>query len=217
MLLIIDKTLEDALGISDMFFYIGIPSTAIDYKSALSENYDVYSAIIIINPENTKFTEEILAKLVDKKKSTPIFALCDDKEYIEKSKGLFSKILDRATYSPRLYNTIATFTKENNINTPGVYILGNINASLNLASTLYNTDTIPFTKTENMILRVLIRFYGKPITSSEILKHAFRQSRAPELSNVRTHISIMNKKFKSKTNKNLIKLSLGKGYELISE
>ena len=200
-----------------MFFYIGIPATAIDYKSALSENYDAYSAIIIINPEKINGTEEIISKLHSGKEKPAVFALCDDKQYIEKTRGIFSKILDRATYSPMLFDTIAAFTKKNNRNSPGIYKLCDINASLNLPNTLYKNVSIPFTKTENMILRVLIRFYGKPVSSSEILKYAFRQSRVPELSNVRTHISIMNKKFRSKTNKNLIKLSSGKGYELIIE
>ena len=54
-----------------------------------------------------------------------------------------------------------------------------------------------------MILRYLTASYPALQSAKSIIKYAFKQSKKPELSSVRTHISVMNKKFKDITGRNL--------------
>jgi hypothetical protein len=52
--------------------------------------------------------------------------------------------------------------------------------------------------------------------ASEILKYAFRQSRLPDISNVRTHVSVINKKFRAMRGENLIGFEEGRGYVILT-
>ena len=67
-----------------------------------------------------------------------------------------------------------------------------------------------------MILRYLIRKYPLPSSSDEIIKYAFRSTRAPEASSVKTHISLMNKKLESQIGKRMIEFVPKKGYIIIT-
>ena len=67
-----------------------------------------------------------------------------------------------------------------------------------------------------MIVKYLIRTYPRPTSAEEILRYAYRESRTPEISNIRTHISIINKKFRKLTERNLIEMSFGKGYRVLT-
>ena len=99
---------------------------------------------------------------------------------------------------------------------PGNYELAGFNASINLAHPKYLYKALPFTKSETMILRVLIRTYPLPTAAKTILKYAFRQSRTPDIANVRTHISVMNKKFREIANRNVITFSMQEGYKILT-
>ena len=72
------------------------------------------------------------------------------------------------------------------------------------------------TRTEAMILRYLIARYPQPVSCKEIVKYAFRQSRAPEPSSVRTHVSLMNKKAESTIGKKIITFVPRRGYIVIT-
>ena len=63
-----------------------------------------------------------------------------------------------------------------------------------------------------MILRYLIAYYPTPQSAKRIVKYAYKPTKKPEISSIRTHISVMNKKFRELTGRNLL-LSLDKeGY-----
>ena len=95
---------------------------------------------------------------------------------------------------------------------PGEYKLSGINASVNLPFSFAFDKKLPFTKTENMIVRTLISLYPTPIDSKLILKYALRATRLPDVSSIRTHISVINRKFRNISGNNLITMLKGRGY-----
>ena len=98
----------------------------------------------------------------------------------------------------------------------GSYSLAGIDAGCDLRLPTYFDKEIPLTKTETMILRYLIRIYPRKAKAVEILCHAFKSGRDPEVASVRTHISVMNKKFKKEFGKNLISSFEGGGYTVLT-
>ena len=56
---------------------------------------------------------------------------------------------------------------------------------------------------------------AKPVFE-DILRYAYRESKYPEVSNIRTHISIINKKFRNLSNRNLIEMTFGTGYRILT-
>ena len=50
MILIINKSKKEARGLSDMFYYMGLPAQGVTPSEALSEVSPVYRAIIVMNP-----------------------------------------------------------------------------------------------------------------------------------------------------------------------
>ena len=54
-----------------------------------------------------------------------------------------------------------------------------------------------------MILRYLIASYPTPQSAKKLVKYAYKPAKKPEVSSIRTHISVMNKKFREATGKNL--------------
>ncbi|MBQ9487791.1 MAG: hypothetical protein IJU91_08360, partial [Selenomonadaceae bacterium] len=67
-----------------------------------------------------------------------------------------------------------------------------------------------------MILRTLILYYPLCVSAKAIIKYAYRPSRAPQLCNIRTHISVMNRKFRMLTGRNLIGPIAGNGYTILT-
>jgi DNA-binding response OmpR family regulator len=99
---------------------------------------------------------------------------------------------------------------------PGHYTALGIDVSADLEGATYLWQPLPFTKTECMILRFLIRAYPTPVNAERILKYAYRPSRRPDAANIRTHVSIMNKKFRELTGRSLIEAEFGEGYRIVA-
>ena len=87
---------------------------------------------------------------------------------------------------------------------------------MTLKTPLYFGKPLPLTKTEAMILKTLIVTYPRPTSAKEVLKYAFKQNKTPEASNIRTHISVINKKFRAVAERNLIALTVGEGYVILT-
>ncbi len=220
MLLIIDKSLKNAKTVLDLFHFMGIVSSAMTPEHAVKEISNRYRAVLISNPENIPSADELIKTLHTYSLGAPIFALCYNPEKFKAENkylsSLFDGILKEDIQSSDIFYEIAGYQKENKLPLIGDYKLSGIDASAFKAATSYFDVPLPFTKTETMILRYLIRAYPSPTKPLDILKYAFRPSRAPELSNIRTHISVMNKKFKSITGRNLIFSESGIGYTILT-
>ena len=200
MILIINKSKKEARGLSDMFYYMGILAYGVTPAEALSEISPIYRAIILMSPDNLPDKEDYVARLRSYAQ-IPIFAMTashDNHDVI-----LFDEVIKKGTYASYIYKSICDYSYKYGTKLPGSYQLSGINASCDNIAPLYFFKALPFTKTETMILRTLIRTYPQPTSAKEILKYAFRPSKIPDISNIRTHISIMNKKFRDVTGRNM--------------
>ncbi len=214
MILIIDKSKKTANDIANMLYYMGVIAVAKTPKDALSEISTAYRAVIISNPNALADKSDYTARLRTYVPNVPVFALSDSVD--DYDRAIYEKIFPTTVYGARLLTAICDYTEESRLKTPGIYRLAGIDASRIISCPLYLGHPLPFTKTESMILRVLIRTYPVPIKPKKILDYAFRESRAPDVSNVRTHISVMNKKFREISGRNLIQMSVGEGYRILT-
>ena len=213
MILIIDKSRKNAMSVADMFFYMGILAKATTVGESFSEISDIYRAVIIIAPDTLPDTEDFVKRLRTYNLKVPIFAVGEPDR---SSEHLFAGIFPVGTYASSIMAKILEYTLKNSLPQPGDYKLAGIDLSCDLSTPTYFWTPLPLTKTEAMIVKYLIRTYPRPTTAEEILKYAYRQSRTPEVSNIRTHVSIINRKFRNLANRNLIEMSFGKGYRVLT-
>lgn len=199
MILIIDKSLKDARVVSDIFHYMGVLAYATTPECAQREISNRYRAVLVCEPEKICEPEFLIKSLKELSLNIPIFAICKNAEDFRaretRKAFLFDGIFSDNTYSSSIYHEIVKYQIENNKELLGEYLLSGIDVSSTEAPTLYGKP-LKLTKTESMILRYIIRSYPVPASAKDILKYAFKPSRVPEISNIRTHISSINKKLK---------------------
>lgn len=214
MLLIIDKSKSKAETISDMFNFMGILSYGTSADTAISEIYTRHRAIIFIHPEKIGNTPELVRLMKTYSLDASVFAVCSESEmaYGSELNSLFDAIFpDNALSSKTLLDIIAYVTdigKE----PLGSYRIAGIEASVQNPYITYFDNPVNLTKTESMILRFLIASYPLPQAARCVLKYAFRSGRIPETSSIRTHISAINRKFKSIMGRSVISFTGGEGY-----
>ena len=213
MILIISKNKKHSAPISEMFYFMGVLSHTATPTEALSLISPIFNCVLIINPDTLADKADYAARLRSYF-TIPIFALSDANNDIDNI--IFDGVIKSSTYAPRILSLIANHSDNTDMKIPGTYRLAGIDASVHLRSPMYFDKVIPLTKTEVMILRSLICAYPSPLAAKEILKYAFRQSRRPEESNVRTHISVMNKKFREISGRCLTVLTPGEGYRIMT-
>ena len=213
MILIINKSKRDARGLSDMFYYMGQAAQGVTPSEALSEISPIYRAVIIMNPNELGDKSEYLMRLRSYA-DVPIFAITDSVSGMDEI--CFDGILPKDAYAAKIYSYLYDYSMQNSKPVPGQYTLAGIDASSHLRFVEYFGKAIPFTRTEAMIIRTLIRLYPLPIRSKDILKYAFRPARTPEVANVRTHISVINKKWREVADRPLIVMESGKGYRILT-
>ncbi len=212
MILIIDKLPESAEKFADTVYYLGIPTVATSYESFKIENIADFKAILVLNPESQDNIGAYISNLRRYSLSIPIFSIYD------RGRCLYENLFDGCFKSGFLFSVfkeIENYFKENGLSSIYDYSFNGLCVSSKNSYSNYKNQKLNFTKTENMILRVLISTNRRYVSAKELLKLAFKKSRMPEASNIRAHISIMNKKFRQITGKNIIKTGeLGQGYKL---
>ena len=213
MILIINKSKKDARSLAEIFHIMGVLAYAATPAEALSEISLQYSAVIVMTPALLPAKEEYAARLRSYA-HVPIFAYCDTEEIEDKI--IFDGVIKSSAYATSILSVISEYNAENGVKAPGIYRLAGIDASMALKTPLYFGKPLPLTKTEAMILKTLIATYPRPSGAKEILKYAFKQNKIPETSNIRTHISVINKKFREIADRNLIVLTVGEGYVVLT-
>lgn len=188
MVLVIDKSKRQRDTITDMFHYMGILSYGVSPMDALSEVSRMYSAVLVSSLVGVADPRDYISKLRSYA-NIPIFALSDEPN------PLFDGCFGQNIYSSTLAIAVAKYLTEEGERPIGIYRLAGIDASADITTATYFDNDLSFTKTETMILRYLIKTYPTPVPAKHILKYAFRATRRPEIASVRTHISVMNKKF----------------------
>ncbi|MBR2431373.1 MAG: winged helix-turn-helix domain-containing protein [Clostridia bacterium] len=215
MILVISKNKKTALDIAEVFYFMGYPAYGTTPHGALSEISTLYRSVIIADPEAIPDVDDYVRRLKGYASSVPVFAICSS-EPSEKYATIFVKTFKNGTFSPTLAASISEHLDLGGWDVIGDYRLSGIDASVRRGGVYYFSTRLGLTKTETMILRYLIRSYPTPRDAQHILTYAYRPSRCPETAGVRTHISIMNKKFRELTGKNLIASFPGQGYIILT-
>lgn len=215
MILVIDKSQKDASVASEILYNMGLLSQAITPQRAASEVSNRYRAILITSPEALGSLEEYVTMLRKFSLGAPIFALYGEKRAFDLAKASthpFDKIFYGTEISYDLIINIIRYQKSR-----GMRIIGNykiLGLDVSVFTDKYSFFDIPmsFTKTETMIIRFLTVTYPTPAKAAEILKFAFKNTKCPEVSNIRTHISAINKKFSEYLNRPFISSENKVGY-----
>lgn len=215
MLLIISQNNKTAKSVQETFHYMSILSYGATPHEALSEVSEIYRAVLIINPDVFPDINDYVSRLKSYKSNIPVFALTDNEEkpfYAD----IFDKVFTRHALTPLLASKIISYANEHNRAKIGDYRLAGFDASSNTVGVSYFDRKVNLTKTEAMILRYLLRSYPVPQNAAKIIKYAFKPSRAPEPSSIRTHVSGINKKLLISLGKKMIAHAPGKGYLILT-
>ena len=213
MILVIDKSKSAASNLADAFHTMGILSNALTPSEARCEISHMYRAIVITSASSIPDLGEYISTLKNYAPKVPIFAVGDVNSI---NKSLFCKVLPRGTYAAKIISKIEDACAEMGYPLPAHYTLAGIDASAAKGESTLFGDPLPFTKTENMILRCLIRSYPTEMSAESILNYAYRRDKMPEAPNVRTHICSLNKKFELITSRPLVTTTYGKGYIILT-
>jgi DNA-binding response OmpR family regulator len=215
MILIIDKSKSSARKFADSLYYAGMPTLAVTYSEAFSYISPAFCAIIVLSPDMLPDVQDYIKRIRCYAFNIPVFAVCTDFHSFELSR-LFDGTF-KSLYVSDLLDSIRDFCKNHGFKSPGDFRLAGIDVSLTQKDPTYLWSPISLTKTEKMILRVFIASYPKTLAPKEILTLAFKKSRIPELSNIRAHICIMNKKFREILGRNLFAVDQnGGGYQILT-
>lgn len=215
MLLIISQSKKAARSVAETFHYMSILSYGTTPHEGLSEVSDLYRAVLILNPETFPDVMDYVNRIRSYISDIPVFAVLEDKAppyYSDIFDGCFTK----PAFTPALAEKIIGYANERNRARIGDYYLAGFDASSSTVGVYYFHTKVNLTKTEAMILRFLIRGYPIPQRAESILKYAFKPSRAPEPSSIRTHLSLMNKKFEESIGRKMIGLEPGRGYVILT-
>lgn len=214
MILVIDKHKRAARNLSDAISYMGYISRGMTPAEALSEVSTLYRAVIITSVEALPDPEDYVGRIKSYVKGVPIFSICDRKD--GRYAHLFAESYLRGSFASVIMERIIDYCDGNDLPIPGHYALAGIDISADLGTPMYFYTALPFTKTEVMILRYLFRVYPRTVKAESILDYAYRPSKRPDAANIRTHISIINKKFKGITGRPLVYQVYGEGYGILT-
>ena len=220
MILIVGKSTKKSRTIAELFNYMGVLSRTATPDQAIAEVSNRFRAILFTSVDNIHNHDDLIANLRRYSLGAPIFAMSESTDAASgKSDPILSKfdgIFYDNAYSSTVLCAIAEHQMKNRLPILGEYTISGIDASVFSEFATYYDNEIKFSKTELMILRYLIRSYPNPVKSADILKYAFNPSKMPDSSCVKTHVSIMNKKFKSAFGKNLATFIPGGGYIILT-
>ena len=215
MLLIISQSKRIARCVAETFHYMSILSYGTTPHEALSEVSNLYRAALIINPEGFPDILDYVNRIRSYKSDLPVFAILDV-DPPPMYDDIFDACFTKPSFTPALAQRIIAYANEYNRARIGDYYLAGFDASSSMVGVYYFHTKVNLTRTEAMILRYLIRAYPLPQKADSILKYAFRPARAPELSSIRTHLSIMNKKFEESIGRKMIGFEPGRGYVILT-
>ncbi len=210
MILVVSSFKKNTADFTDMLHYMGFLAKGVTPSEALSEINEAYRAIIVMSPSKLYSANDFVEQIRKYTYQTPIFAIFSKDEDFPKE--LFDDCFCGEGYVAKISQSILKFTDEHYLPRPGTYTLEGLDFSVDLTTPLYGFMGLPFTKTECMIIRYLIRAYPNPVTPDQILDHVYRPSRAPDPANIRTHISVINKKFRKIADRNLVYPITREGY-----
>ena len=212
MILVIDESRKAAENLATAFAHMGFLSVGVTPSEALKEHSPLYRAVVVTSPPRITSPKELADKL-RKIAAAPIISITDKPGA---GAEIFDAEIKRGAYAAVIAERLIEYCDAHKLPIPGHYTVSGIDASADLEGASYLWQAIPFTKTECMILRFLIRTYPTPVSAERILKYAYRPSRRPDVANIRTHISIMNKKFREVCGRSIIEAEFGERYRIVA-
>ena len=191
MLLIADSKPQRGAALAELFHIMGIVAFTRRPISALSEISPQLSAVLLVEPDELLDTQDLVDRMHRLCRTVPVFALS---KAAVKTPERFSEVFitEHADFS--LLLRMRERCKERNLRPVGDYVLAGMDASFYEKGVKLRGSTVPFTKTERMILRYLFSVYPSRVPSTQIVHYAFRPDRVPEPSCVRAHICAINQK-----------------------
>lgn len=212
MILVVNKLKRNAERLAEAFNLMGFLSYGVASSRAITEINPRYRAVILLSDSSmgSSAFESIIGCASSPALKIPIFSIG------ENSDPRIAEVLsDKASLS-LIIKRIIRYQVINEKPVIGKYKCAGFDASQELSRILYFDRDVRLTKTEKMILRFLTRSYPLPVSAVEIIRYAIRPSRSPEPSSIRTHISMMNKKFKTAIGRPMIEFCDREGYILIT-
>lgn len=215
MILIVNRSKKLAASISQIFYHMGILSHATTPAEALSEISPLYRAVLVIEPDTLPDPQDFVKRVRSYAANVPIFSISDDGP-----KNIHAHLFDQsykmAIFSSILVYRMAEYCKKHRLPYIGDYRLAGINACCDMKCVEYFDEDMQISKTEAMVLRYLIRSYPNCQSAEKILKYAYKQTSYPQISSVKTCICVLNKKFHSMEQRELIFMSRGEGYQILT-
>lgn len=208
MLLIIDRSEKNGNTVAHMMRYMGILAYEVTPAEAFAEISPLYSAVLLIHPETLPDGRDFLRRLAGYC-PIPVFVYGESDLPVL---AAFPKTMNPSAVA----GNIRAILETRGMRPIGSYYLSGLDADISSSGVRYFDRPLTFTRTEVMMIRYLIRTYPALTPPLDILRHAFRRENCPDLSNIRTHVSVINKKFREATGQNLIQNPLGRGYCLIT-
>ncbi len=213
MILVIDRSLRDGNTVADIFSYMGLLAHAVKPQDAASAISHRYRSSILPHPEDIIDLPDFISRYRAFSGGIPVFALHETPKSFAFA-SLFDGVFAENSLSSTVLDGMRRFCREHELPLPGNYRLCGIDASVTKREVFYFDDVLHLTKTETAILRFLIRAYPLGLSATEMLDMLFRPSKRPEASDIRTHISSMNKKFRALTGRALIFMTPHIGYRI---
>ncbi len=215
MILLLNDELQGAQTLSEILRHMGILSVAATVGSFYKEYSSKYRAILVMQKLYGRLDGQALSDIRAHSQTTPILALAEDGAYSDTEELYDGVIPFRGNYVKVIRQLIDT-VEDMGLIPPGRYALAGTYAGADVEKVLHFDTPLPFTKTETMLLRYLMATYPTPQSAEEILRYSFKKGRSPEPSSIRTHISVINKKFRAITGFNLISTAYDGGYIILT-
>ena len=155
-----------------------------------------YRAILVTSPEAPGIDEEFVSMLRRFSLGAPIFALYAGENGPENAvfSNFYDKVYPESEISYDLISDIIKYQGSRGMKTVGNYKVIGLDVSVFTSTPAFFDVPVSLTKTEIMIIRLLTVTYPTPVKAADILKFAFKSAKCPEISNIRTHVSSINKK-----------------------
>ncbi len=210
MILIINPSKRRARELAELLRIMGYLAYPILPGELGSEYSPAYRAALIFADSGLYDIEEFVERIRSYSRALPLFMIGDGAE----GKGLFMRRFPSDVSPAVLIKGIRSELEGRSLPDIGDYRGSGFFASVDSPTVSFLGRSIKFTHTETMILRYLISSYPTPKSAKDILLHAFRLSRLPEPTSVRTQISCMNKKIRESEGRSLIEFVADSGYRL---
>lgn len=204
MILILSGRIRTAEAIAEMLRYAGVICYCTTYAASLGEIAPQYKAVLAVEPHTEPCLDAYMRSIHEAAPRALLYSISGS---IGGRSAFFIREYPRHVSPSHLLRDMTEDARRLGTVAPGSYCAVGIDASCNRKYATIYDDRLPFTRTELMILRCLLASSPRPLSADELLKYAFKRARQPQVSAVRTHVSVINRRFRDMYGENLICMS----------